>query len=422
MMPQPPYFNTTALGARVADHLLPGTTRNTARLRCIAGVLALVGIACCAVAAPTYPITQQQRETAQQVAQAGVPLSELSPNAPERYTVKRGDTLWGIAALYLTSPWRWPELWGMNLQQIRNPHLIYPGQVLVLTRRGGRALLQLADSELPIVKLSPRVRVEQLSDSSIAPLPPGAIEPFLRHVNIVDADAHQRAPRIVAGPEGSVLFAPGDRAYARASSGSIEAPADNTLEVSHERARLLSIYRQALPLYDPQTGELLGYEAQAVGQATLVRSEYATEDADGHPVIVPATIDIVHAREEVRIGDRLLPLTEHESLSYVPHAPSEAVHGQIIKVHGDALRYAGQNQVVVLNRGRSDGLEPGHVLAVLKDRARLTDTSDDARPTLLLPAERNGLMMVFRVFERVSYALVLQITDGVKIGDRFTNP
>jgi hypothetical protein len=166
----------------------------------------------------------------------------------------------------------------------------------------------------------------------------------------------------------------------------------------------------------------LGYEAQAIGRALLLRNESSEEGPDGTPTLVPATLQILSAREEVRIGDRLLSPTTRESRSYVPHAPAQAVQGQIIRVHGDAVRYAGQNQVVVLNRGREHGLEVGHVLALLKDRVTVTDKTDDARPSLLLPGERNGLMMVFRTYDRVAYALVLQIADGVKSGDRFVNP
>ncbi len=379
-------------------------------------------VAATAAAFPNYPITPQQRDTAQQVAQAGVPLSELAPNAPERYTVKRGDTLWAIAGLYLKRPWRWPELWGMNLQHIRNPHLIFPGQVLVLTRVGDRAYLQLADGELPTVKLSPRIRSEPLPDAGIPPLPPGAIEPFLTDVAIVDAQQHEQAPRIVAGPENRVLLARGDRAYARGQVGSVAALAGDPLETERGRMRSLAIYRNAQPLRDPDTGELLGYEAHAVGRATLVRSERVAEGRDGTPALVPATIDIAQAREEIRIGDRLLPPSAQDSRPYVPHAPSAPIEGRVVKVHGEAVQMAGQHQVVVLNRGAADGLEPGHVLALLKTRARVADRTDRERPELLLPAEHNGVMMVFRTFERVSYALVLQITDGVRVGDHFGNP
>lgn len=371
---------------------------------------------------PNYPITPQQRSTAQQVAQAGVPLSELAPDAPERYTVKRGDTLWAIAGMYLKKPWRWPELWGMNLQQIRNPHLIYPGQVLVLTRVGDRAMLQLAGDEPPTVKLSPRVRAQPLDDA-IPALPPGVIEPFLADVTVVDATLHEQAPRIVAGPEQRVLLGRGDRAYARGHSGPGAALSGEALAMpAGGGPRPLDIYRQAQPLKDPETGELLGYEAHRIGQAVLARSERQDTGADGRAVVVPATIDIVHAREEVRLGDRLLPARTQPRGPYVPHAPSEPVRGQVVKIHGEAVHFAGQHQVVVLNRGRDHGLQDGHVLALLKDGGRVTDRTDPTRPELQLPGERNGVMMVFRTFDRVAYALVLQITDGVKVGDRFTNP
>ncbi|MCX7815344.1 MAG: LysM peptidoglycan-binding domain-containing protein [Tepidimonas ignava] len=373
-----------------------------------------------AQAFPNYPITPQQRSTAQQVAQAGVPLADLAPNAPERYTVKRGDTLWDIAKLYLLKPWRWPELWGMNLQQIRNPHLIYPGQVLVLTRVGDRAVLQVDAGTPPTVKLSPRIRAERLDDGAIPALPPGVIEPFLADVSVVDATVHEQAPRIVAGPEQRVLLARGDRAYARGQSGPSDALSGEPLEGGV--ARQLDIYRQALPLKDPATGELLGYEAHRIGQARLVRAERLGANAQGQPALVPATLDITAAREEVRLGDRLLPARRQAHPAYIPHPPTEAVQGQVVKVHGDAVHFAGQYQVVVLNRGREHGLEPGHVLALLKDGGHVTDSTDPAKPRLALPGERNGVMMVFRTFERVAYALVLQITDGVQVGDRFTNP
>jgi len=368
---------------------------------------------------PNYPITPGQRGTAQQVAQAGVPLSELAPDAPERYTVKRGDTLWAISGIFLKRPWRWPELWGMNLQQIRNPHLIYPGQVLVLTRVGDRAILSF-EGQVPTVKLSPRVRAEALDSGAIPPIPLNVIEPFLTESIVVDEAVHSRAPRFVAAPENRVLLSRGDRAYARGQYGPGEALQGAALTLEPGQPRRHRIYRNAVPLTDPASGEVLGYEAQFIGQSELVRSE--TLRPGTAEEIEPATVQITLSKEEIRVGDRLLPEPPREVPTYVPHPPAAAQNGLIVKVHGNAVRFAGQNQVVVLNRGARDGLERGHVLAVLKDANRVTDTTDEARPTLQLPGERNGLMIVFRTFERVSYALVLQITDGVKVGDRFVNP
>ncbi len=396
----------------------------------LAGLIGLTALACVkatqAADLSHYPITAGQRSTAQQVAQAGVPLSALTPNAPERYTIKRGDTLWDISALYLNQPWRWPELWGMNLQQIQNPHLIFPGQVLVLTRIGDRAVLSFDQSGLPTTRLSPRIRAESLADAAIAPIPLHVIEPFLTESLIVDGATHERAPRIVAAPENRVLLSRGDRAYARGQYGSGDTLEGSALLLGKGQSRFYRVYRNAVALKDPATGEVLGYEAQFIGKAALAREEStrttAGDNGSSRVSIEPATIDITQSKEEMRVGDRLLPEPARDIPSYVPHAPASGITGQIVKVHGNAVQFAGQNQVVILNRGTKDGLERGHVLAIQKDANVVTDTTDNAKPQLQLPGERNGQMMVFRTFDRVSYALVLQITDGVKVGDHFTTP
>jgi hypothetical protein len=375
---------------------------------------------------PNFPITPGQRSTAQEVAQRGVPLSELSPNAPDSYTVKRGDTLWDISGIFLTRPWRWPELWGMNLQQIRNPHLIFPGQVLYLTRIGDRAFLSLAPGDVPTVKLSPRIRSEMLDDGSIPPIPLKDILPFLTEPLIVDAEAFAKAPRIVATQETRVLLSRGDRAYARGQYGNAAELEGSPLSAERGSQRDFRVFRNAVELRDPTTKEILGYEAQFVGKANLTRGETLRDrqgpDGTITKELEPATIDIALAKEEIRVGDRLIPEPPRVVPAYVPRAPQTEQRGQIVAVHGSAVQNAGQNQVVIINKGTRDGMETGHVLAILKDGAVLPDTTDTARPNMVLPNERNGLMMVFLAYERVSYALVLQITDGVKVGDRFMNP
>jgi hypothetical protein len=383
------------------------------------------GLLATPVLAQNFPITSGQRATATQVAQAGVPLSELAANAPDEYTVKRGDTLWGVSGLFLTRPWRWPELWGMNLEQIRNPHLIYPGQQLVLDKSGGRAVLRLrqakADGEMPTetIRVSPRVRVEPLADSSIPTLKAHLIEPFLAEPVIVDEGALLRAPRIVAAPESRVLITRGDRAYARGVTPLMQRVAGRSDEYR--------VFRNATPLKDPQTLAILGYEAQYLGKASLVRgegSEVVAKAGGGQDTLpVPATIDIVSAKAEMRVGDRLLPEPPRQFLSYVPHAPSGAMDGAIVSVYGDAVSFVGQSQVVVINKGTADGIESGHVLAILKQGEQRLDRSQPGERTQIkLPSERSGLMMVFRPFEKLSYALVLEITDTVKVGDRVINP
>lgn len=378
------------------------------------------------LASSDYTITPRQRQIARHVAQAGVPLEELSPDAPDRYQVKRGDTLWDISGLYLRRPWRWPELWGMNLQQIRNPHLIFPGQLLVLSQADGRAWLSLDEGTVPTVKLSPRARTETLAEAAIPPIPLGAITPFLNEALVVDESGIATAARIVAAPENRVLLSRGDRAYARGQYGEAGALVGQPLLLEAGLPRQFRIFRNATPLRDPASLEVLGYEAQYAGKAELVRAEVlpAGTGPDGQSTqqIVPATIDITKTREEIRVGDRLLPEPPRELPVFVPHAPDPAQQGQVVSVYGNAVRFAGQNQVVAINRGARDGVERGHVLALLRDSGVQPDKTDEAHPALRLPGERNGLMMVFRTFERVSYALVLQIADGVKVGDRFVNP
>jgi hypothetical protein len=388
--------------------------------------LILVGGLASTVSAQNFPITPSQRSTAEQVAAAGVPLSELAPDAPDSYTVKRGDTLWHISGVFLRTPWRWPELWGMNMDEVRNPHLIYPGQTLYLEKTDGRARLRAGEppSGMPVdtVRLSPKVRINSLPDNAIPTLPPHVIEPFLNEAILVeDADLLDRAPRIVAGPEDRVLLTQGDRAYVRGRNG------NPLVETDPRRVDAFRVFRNAVALRDPLTRKVVGYEAAYLGSAELVRSEsiqpVRTSASKMVDTIVPATVDITRAKEEMRVGDRLLPEPPRVFSSYVPRAPSLPVDGSIISVYGDAVALIGQSQVVVLNRGAAEGVENGHVMAILKTGRRMLDRSEsNERATIKLPDERSGLLMVFRTFEHLSYALVLEITDTVTVGDRVINP
>jgi hypothetical protein len=357
---------------------------------------------------PNLPVSPQQKATAQQVSEAGVPLSELSPNAPDSYTVKRGDTLWDISKLFLKSPWRWPELWGMNLQQIRNPHLIFPGQILYLDKRNGRARLRVGealDQVGPDGKLHPRVRSGELDDA-ISSVNVRALEPFFNEAVILDkAEDLELAPRVVATQEGRVILSRGETAYVRGDLAG---------------RREFRLFRQPKPLTDPSSGEVLGFEAQYVGTAALTRegSEPAV-GSDAPPV--PASITLTSLRQETMVGDRLAPVPVREFTSMVPHAPAQDMAGQIVSIYGDGLS-AGQNHIVALNRGAKDGLERGHVLALWRDGRLVRDTSIESKEAIKLPDERHGLLFVFRVFDRMSYALILTVREPVKPGDRFTQP
>jgi LysM domain len=353
----------------------------------------------------SLPVLPQWRDTAQRVAQAGVPLEELSPNAPDSHTVQPGDTLWGISGLFLKTPWRWPELWGMNLEQIRNPHLIYPGQVLVLEKLDGRARLRLAGSDggtppSNTVRLSPRVRSELLDNGAIAAIPLHLIGPFLNEAVVFNANELDAAPRIVATQEGRVMVSRGETAYVRGDLSG---------------ARDFRLFRELVPLRDPVTREVLGYEGRYVGTAEVTRPQQNT------PMLVPATFRVTSTRLEAGVGDRLSPVPQQELVAYVPRAPSQPIEGRIVSLYGDGVR-AGQNQVVSINKGSKDGLERGHVLALWRAGRSAVDSTSRDKAAMRLPDERHGMLFVFRTFERVSYALVLQVQEPVVGGDRFTQP
>ncbi len=354
--------------------------------------------------AVNFPITPGQRSTANKVAEDGVPLSELAPNAPDSYTVKRGNTLWGISGIFLQRPWRWPELWGMNLDQIRNPHLIYPGQVLYLDKSGGRARLRLGQ---PIgdVKLSPQARSSPLDDGAIASVEFRLIEPFLNEAVIFESDTLESSPRIVAAQEGRVLLTPGDLAYVRG----------NIVKGSNYR-----IFREPRPLRDPTTGEVLGFEARYVGGVEFVREGESRPGADTS-AIVPATFRVNAVRQEAGVGDRLAPVPPRDYSNYAPRAPEHEMSGQIVSIYGDALT-AGQNQIVALNRGAREGMQRGHVLALWRSGDRVIDKTDASRTLVKLPDERHGVLFVFQVFDRMSYALILSVQEPVRPGDSFSQP
>ncbi len=387
------------------------------------GTLALIAGTALAFGAQAqnYPVTPKQRDTAQQVASRGVPLSELASNAPDVYVVKRGDTLWSISGLYLLKPWRWPELWGMNLQTIRNPHLIYPGQTLYLEKVDGYARLSTSrGGGSDVVRVSPRTRTDSVSTSALPTIPQHLIEPFLVEPEVVSDKTLELAPRIVASAETRQILGTGDRVYARGS-------ASQPLLTEPGEDRAYRIFRNAIALKDPETGAILGYEAQYVGRAEIVRGESQEVTPDGkggtHTDPVPATLDIVSIKEEVRFGDRLLPLATRSFVNYVPHAPLDDVDARVVSIYGSAaVNYAGQNQVVSINRGANDGLEPGMILTVLTKGERIRDKTDDSRTMIKLPSEANGMGMVFRTFDNVSYVLLLQVRNGVGVGDRLVNP
>ena len=320
--------------------------------------------------------------------QAPKPRSPLAlkPNAPDRYVVVPGDTLWGIAERFTDSPWRWPELWNMNRDQIRNPHRIYPGNVILIDRSTGR--LAMAGT----VKLSPRVRTESMMGEAIPTIPPQAIEPFLSRPLLIEPDGIDSAPRIVALDEGRVVAGDGGKAFVSGMGGSKEPS--------------WSLYRRGNALIDPDSNTTLGYEAIYLGTAKVLQTGE------------PATIELASVTQEIGVGDRLVPAGRPEIVRYAPHAPAARLEGRVISIYGglNTVGEAGQFSIIALNRGRADGLELGHVLALYRNRGTAIDPtlpkgSPDA--VVQLPEERYGLTFVFRVFDRVSYALVMSASRPV---------
>jgi LysM domain len=358
-------------------------------------------------------------------------LPELKADAPDTYVVKFGDTLWGIASKYLNEPWRWPELWRFNEQQVRNPHEIRPGQVLTLDR--ARALLTTRPLPEGTVQthlnnrgetvLSPRVRAEtQQLVTSIPSIPASAIEPWLSRPLVIDAGHLDKAARIIASEEGRYNIGAGGKAYVVG----LPPPGE---EIGWH------IYRTGRPMIDPDNKKTLGFEAVFIGAANVEKR--------GNP----STIRIRSTKIEVSPGDRLIQeVPGPASVSYIPRAAANNVKARIISIYGgrgdssisegavsesrvdvanyDSRREAGPMQIVSINRGTADGVETGHVMALHRTTELTFDRSigkyymgDLRQAPISLPEERYGLIFVFRTFERVSYALIMQAERPAVPGD-----
>jgi hypothetical protein len=338
------------------------------------------------------------------IAQAPSTPLTLKPDAPDRYVVVPGDTLWGISQRYTDSPWRWPELWGLNKEQIRNPHLIYPGYVIVLDRasgrlsigapgiqpRAGQAVARPAPSGA--AKLEPRVRSGPLGKEGIPSIPAALIEPFLTRPLIVEPDGLENAPTIIGTQTDRVILAAGNTAYVRG--------------IGNTKEDTWYVYRRGTPLVDPDTDQTLAYEAIYLGTAQVTRAGE------------PATVTLTSAVQEVEAGDKLIAAARPQSLSYVPHAPATQIQGRVMSIYGGVSKVgeAGPQSIITINRGSRDGLEVGHVLALYARGGSVLDRSkaaDDKDGRIELPNERAGLAFVFRVFDRVSYALVMRVTRPI---------
>ena len=361
-------------------------------------------------------------------AQAPTSPLAIKPDAPDRYIVVPGDTLWGISQRYTDSPWRWPELWNMNKDQIRNPHLIYPGYVLLLDRERGQLTIaqpgtepgtgardadagtqgsapvsappSSATTDPSIVKLTPHLRAESLARQGIPSIPANLIEPFLTRPLVIEPEGLDKAPTIVGTQIDRVIISAGNSAYVRGIGSSKE--------------DTWYVYRRGGALIDPDTNQTLGYEAIYLGTAQVTRP------GD------PATIVLTTAVREVGAGDKLVAASRPQAISYAPHAPGTKINGRIMSIYGSGrVGEGGPQSIITVNRGRANGIEVGHVLALYTRGGTVRDMSKPQgaeNSTINLPDERAGLAFVFRVFDRISYALVMHVTRPVSPLDVVQTP
>lgn len=343
------------------------------------------------------------------MAQQATPPIELTPGAPDKHVVVKGDTLWDISATFLKTPWRWPEVWQLNREQIANPHLIYPGDIVYLDTSGATPRLRLGkrvgamevsggrmgDGRIGngTGRLEPVVRAEQLDRDAISTISSQAIEAFINRPLIVDEKGLVESPRIIATQEGRVYLGRGDHAYVRG--------------IKEDGVTDWHVYRPAKPLVDPDTRKPLAYEALYLGTAQVVRK------GD------PTTIRIIGNAEEIGEGDRLVAAEPARAVNYAPRPPQQQVAGKIISVYR-GITQVGKNSVVALNVGKNQGLDIGHVLTVQLTGKLAKDRQ--ANEVVKLPNEPIGQLLVFRTFDNISYGLIVDASQSISVGDSVVNP
>lgn len=351
-----------------------------------------------------FPLAVSAPVLAQESARSG-PASLSSkcnflPDAPDKHVVVKGDTLWGISGKFLQNPWCWPEVWGMNKDEIRNPHWIYPNQIVYFDRVNGRLRLgnMITEGASGVTKLSPQTRTLGANDGvAISAIPNNLIEPYLSQPLIIDKDEFANTPRVVATQEGRVYMAKGDKLYVR---GDLK---DN---------KLFQVFRPGVALKDPDTREVIGYEAVYLGTAKLEKKAKTEDGVD--------TFTVTTSKEEMGVGDRLVPVPPTPIINYVPHRPERDVKARVVSVYG-GVSVAGQNNIISINRGSQAGLDVGSVLELARYGKIIADRTNDKKP-IRLPDETYGRLFIFRVFKNISYGLVMEVSDTVNVGDQVQSP
>jgi LysM repeat protein len=326
----------------------------------------------------------------------------LNPNAPDSYVVKRGDTLWGISKVFLRDPWFWPEIWQVN-PQVHNPHLIYPGDTLRLVYIDGRPTLTLERGDA--ARVVPRVRSEPL-EGAVTSIPYQSVAAFMSKPSVLAKEQIKDAPYVLATRDRHVVMADGDTLYARGFQSPVELG-------TH-----YNVVRVGDALVDPDDNRVVGYDGIFTGAGHITRG------GD------PATLIMTESARETEAGDKLFVGGVDVPLDFVPSPPKMKTDGRIMAV-SNGTTVIGQYEVVVINRGAADGLAPGNVLAVFHagdvvrdtaNRGFLNTMSRFTAPKVALPDERTGTFMVFKTFERMSYGLIMEATDVIRVADRVENP
>ena len=343
--------------------------------------------------------------------QAAAQTLQLVDQPPQSYTVQKGDTLWGISGKFLKEPWRWPELWQMNKNEVRNPHLIYPGDVIRLDIVAGQPRLSVAQRET--IRLSPNTRISSLEAAAIPSIPPNDLEPYLTRP-------------LVTGPSG--LYESAEILRARNTERVVSGTGDTlfVLGIDQKLGDYWYIYRPAGAIVNLEGTEVLGYESKFLGTARVEKFGDL------------ATVRIESANEEILVGDRMLPAPRETLVNYVPHAPDKRIDARILRVPYGGLE-AARGGIVTLDKGTIDGIEVGHVLAVYRVNAPIEDPRPSRQQTIILrfldsttpftpreyiqaADERTGLVFVFRTFDRVSFGVLLNSTETVRPGDYARTP
>lgn len=326
---------------------------------------------------------------------------QFRADAPDQHVVVKGDTLWAISGQFLEHPWCWPQVWDLNREEIRHPHWIYPGQIVYFDRAAGRLRLGTPVAGSPqspngTLKLSPQIRSQTLGADAITSVDPNAIEPFLSQPLIVDEKGLDSAPRIVASEEGRVVMARDQHAYVNGELGGGTA---------------FQVFHPGQPLKDPDTGKVIAYEAVYTGNVKLQRAAQAPNEA--HRFIVTSS------KEEIQVGDRLVPVPPTSIMNYAPHLPAQEVRARVVSIYG-GVSVAGQSQIISINRGAKHGVDVGTVLELYTMGRTVKDPL--TRKDVKIPDEQYGTLFIFRVFDGISYGLIMQVRDTVRVGDVVRSP